>query len=108
MIERRGKKRGERIKEPEHLITEYKEGMTVSMSQAIVYRITKLCEEKEMSIYRLAKDSGINQSALNEIMQGRSKDPRIKTIGKIAKGFNMNLSSFFNDSIFKHIDYDID
>lgn len=108
MGERRGIKRGERIKEePNSLIIEYKEGMAVSVVQAIIYRINKLCEENEMSIYRLSKASGVNQSTLNEIMQGRSKNPRIETIGRIAKGFNMDLDSFFHDPIFKNIDYDL-
>lgn len=76
----------------------------VSMVQAVVHRINTLCERYDMSIYELAKLSGITQSTLNEIMQGRSERPRIDTIKKIAFGFGMQLPEFFDDPIFERIE----
>lgn len=80
-----------------------KDGM-LTMIDAIVYRINSLCEENNMSIYELSYLSGVSQSTLNEIMQGRSSRPRIDTVNKIAyNGFGINITEFFNDPIFDHI-----
>lgn len=75
----------------------------VTMVEAVVRRINNLCEVHNMSIYELSKLSGVSQSTLNEIMQGRSSRPRIDTLKKVAFGFNMTLSDFFNDPIFEQI-----
>lgn len=74
-----------------------------TMDQAVVHRINYLCELKNMSIYELAKLSGVSQSTLNEIMQGRSERPRIDTIKKVAFGFGMKLTEFLDDPIFERI-----
>jgi transcriptional regulator with XRE-family HTH domain len=74
-----------------------------TMVTAVVHRINALCEQKDMSIYELAKLSGVSQSTLNEIMQGRSERPRIDTIKKIAFGFSINLHEFFDDPVFDKI-----
>lgn len=75
-----------------------------TMVKAVVHRINTLCEEHDMSIYELSKLSGITQSTLNEIMQERSERPRIDTIKKIAFGFGMNLTEFFDDPVFERIE----
>ncbi|NCU19113.1 helix-turn-helix transcriptional regulator [Pallidibacillus pasinlerensis] len=74
-----------------------------TMVQAIIHRINHLCNEYDMSIYELSKLSGVNQSTLNEIMQERSKKPRIDTMKKIAFGFGMRLPEFFDDPVFDRI-----
>lgn len=75
----------------------------ITITEALKKRINDLCEKYEISIYRLSKESGVPQSTLNEIMQGRSKDPRASTVSKIAKGFGITAQEFYNDPIFDNL-----
>lgn len=67
--------------------------MEQTVGQAMLRNI---CEKERISIYELAKKTNITQSTLNEIKQGRSKNPRINTFIKIADGFGISLSELFN------------
>ena len=45
----------------------------MNVGQAVRERIAELCEEKHITINKLANISGITQSTLNNIMSGRNK-----------------------------------
>jgi transcriptional regulator with XRE-family HTH domain len=75
----------------------------VTLEEALKIRIDQLCKQKNISILKLSRLSNVNQSTLNEFMQGRTKFPSINTILKIANGFNMTLSEFFNADIFEQV-----
>lgn len=64
--------------------------------QIIANRITALCKERGFSINKLASMSNINQSTIDNIMHGVSKNPRIQTLHKIALSFNMTVSEFLH------------
>lgn len=40
--------------------------------------------------------SGLNQSTIDNIIRGLTKDPRIKTLHHIAIAFNMTLAEFLD------------
>lgn len=61
-----------------------------------VQRIRKLCKERGIAINKLATMSDVKQSTLDNIMQGNTKNPRVKTLHKIALAFNMTLSEFLD------------
>lgn len=44
----------------------------MNVGQAVRERIAELCEEKHITINKLANISGITQSTLNNIMSGRN------------------------------------
>lgn len=69
-----------------------------AMDYAEIYvkRIRHLCEERGISINRLAVMSGIRQSTLNNIISGVSKNPTAKTLHKIANALNMTLAEFLD------------
>lgn len=77
----------------------------VTMQEALHIRITKLCKKNNISLNKLAALSDVNQSTLNEFMQGRTKYPGIATIKKISNGLDMTLSEFFDDEIFNQISF---
>ena len=53
-------------------------------SQIYVNRIRQLCKERGFAINKLAKRAGINQSTLDNIVRGLTKDPRASTLHKVA------------------------
>lgn len=73
----------------------------MEVNEAIRLRIDRLLKEKGWIYNELIKRSGINQTTLSEFKSGRSKTITVRTVKKIAFGFGMNLSQFFDDELFK-------
>ena len=59
-------------------------------------RIRTLCEERGISINRLATMSGVSQSTLDNIMRVLSKKPTVSTLQKVSNAFNMSLAEFLD------------
>ncbi|MDO4617923.1 MAG: helix-turn-helix transcriptional regulator [Clostridia bacterium] len=70
-------------------------------------RILVLCEEKHMSINKLATESGISASTLKSILYGKSKNPGIVTIKQLCDGLDISLYEFFDTDEFKELEQDI-
>ena len=78
-------------------------------SEIYVKRIKSLCKQRGIAINKLATMSGVNQSTLDNIVRGITKDPRVKTLHKVAIAFNMTLAEFLdfdelNDYLFEEDD----
>ena len=78
-------------------------------SDIYVKRIKSLCKQRGIAINKLATMSGVNQSTLDNIVRGITKDPRVKTLHKVAIAFNMTLAEFLdfdelNDYLFEEDD----
>ena len=65
-------------------------------SELYVKRIRNLCRERGIAINRLANMSDVKQSTLDNIVRGLTKNPRVKTLHKIALAFNMTLAEFLD------------
>ena len=72
------------------------EVQTMEYSDIYVNRIRSLCKQRGIAINKLATMSGVNQSTLDNIVRGITKDPRAKTLHKIAIAFNMTLAEFLD------------
>lgn len=77
------------------------------ISEAVSKRIMNLCDEKNISINKLAIMSGITQSTLQSIISGKSKNQKILTIVRICDSLEMSLKDFFDDKLFKNIDSEL-
>lgn len=60
----------------------------------VITRISELMNERGWSIYRLAKESRISYSSLNNIFV-RNTIPSVFTLKKICDGLNVSMSYFF-------------
>ena len=65
-------------------------------SELYVKRIRELCKQRRIAINKLATMSDVKQSTLDNIVQGNTKNPRVKTLHKLAIAFNMTLAEFLN------------
>lgn len=65
-------------------------------SDIYVNRIRHLCRQRGIAINKLSTMSGVKQSTLDNIVRGLTKNPRVKTLHKIAIAFNMTLSEFLD------------
>ena len=79
----------------------------MNVGQAVRERIAELCEEKHITINKLANISGITQSTLNNIMSGRNNSITISTIQKICDGLEITVTDFFDSPLFVGIEQEI-
>ena len=70
--------------------------VAMEYSELYVKRIRKLCKERKIAINKLATMSDVKQSTLDNIVRGLTKNPRVKTLHKIALAFNMTLAEFLD------------
>lgn len=70
-------------------------------------RILRLCEERNISINRLATISALPPSSIKNILYGRSADPKILTIKKICDGVDITLGEFFSTPEFDALEQEI-
>ncbi len=78
----------------------------MTYSDVIILRLTKLCREQDITINKLATLSGITQSTVENIMSGKTKNPKLKTLHKLAIGLGMTVSELLdfpemNETIFE-------
>ena len=81
--------------------------ISVEYSDIYVRRIRKLCKERGIAINKLATMSDVKQSTLDNIVRGLTKNPRVKTLHKLALAFNMTLAEFLDyDELNEYSFYD--
>lgn len=67
---------------------------TLLIETDVLNRIQYFLRYKHWSIYKLAKESGLSYSSLNNIFN-RKTCPTLPTLEKICKGLHISLSEFF-------------
>ncbi len=78
----------------------------MQLSEAVQKRIINLCEEHNITINKLATNSGLSYSTVFSIFYGKSKSPKLSTILHICEGFDIELTDFFDDSLFKDVEFE--
>ena len=73
----------------------------MNLNRAFAMRLSNLLNEKNMSKYKLEKESGLTHSALRYIFNEVNTDVKFSTIVKVCNVLNINLKDFFDDEIFK-------
>lgn len=73
----------------------------------IKYRILQLCEERKITINKLANLSALPPSSLKNILYGKSHNPKIITIKMLCDGLGITLGEFFNTPEFDALEQEI-
>lgn len=68
----------------------------MTYSEIIVMRISTLCKQRGIAYNKLASMCGLNQSTIDNIVRGVTKDPRVQTLHHIAIGLNMTLAELLD------------
>lgn len=79
----------------------------INTVSAIRNRILRLCNERNLTINKLATISAVPPSSLKNILYGKSKDPKITTIKKLCDGLEITLGQFFNTYEFDNLEQEI-
>ncbi len=78
----------------------------MTLSEAIRTRIKFYQKQKGMSMWAIFKMSGVPMSTLSTFMSGRTDLIRLDTLLHICEGFNISITEFFDDEIFKNVEQD--
>lgn len=77
----------------------------MTYSDAVIRRLTVLCAERDITVNKLATLSEITQSTVDNLMKGKTRNPKLKTLHKLAIGLDMTVSELLdfpeiNETIF--------
>lgn len=68
----------------------------MTYSDAIIKRLTELCAKRKITINKLATLSGITQSTVDNLMKGKTKNPKLKILHRLAIGLDMTVSELLD------------
>lgn len=68
----------------------------MTYSDVIIKRLNDLCKEKGITINKLATLSGITQSTVENIISGKTKNPKLKTLHRLSIGLDMTVSELLD------------
>ena len=75
--------------------------------KAVINRILSLCQEKNITINKLATESGVSPSTLKNILYGKSKNPGIVTLKMLCDGLGISITEFFDTKEFRELEQEI-
>ena len=78
----------------------------MNINEATITRIRTLSKAQRLSMYELAYKTGMPPSMVKSIMNGKSKNPGIVNIKKMAEGLGLTIREFFDDDIFDNLEQD--
>lgn len=79
----------------------------MTIGSAVRQRILQLCEQRYITVNKLASLSGVTQSTVNNIVSGRNQSATISTIKKLCDGLDMTIQEFFDDPIFEALEQEL-
>lgn len=74
---------------------------------AVKNRILYLCDERGISINKLATISALPPSSVKNILYGKSQNPKLLTIKMICDGLGITLGEFFSTPEFDDLEQEI-
>ena len=80
----------------------------MNVCQAVAIRIKNLLKERNMTQYRLEKESGIQHGTMNGIISAKNRSIELNTVMMIARGFHMTVLEFLNDPVFTSEELEIE
>jgi len=74
---------------------------------AIRNRILRLCNDRDITINKLATLSALPPSSIKNILYGKSQNPKILTIKLVCDGLGITLGEFFSSQEFDQLEQEI-
>lgn len=79
----------------------------MTIGEACRKRILELCKERNITVNKLATISGVTQSTINNIINGRNNSMTISTIKKLCDGLEISVREFFESEVFLNLEQEI-
>ncbi len=79
----------------------------MTIGEACRIRIQELCNERNITLNKLAIISGVTQSTLNNIVSGRNNSATVSTLKKLCDGLEISMIEFFQNKVFEDLEQEI-
>ena len=79
----------------------------MNTTEAVRDRILHLCEERDLTINRLAAISALPPSSIKNILYGKSQNPKLLTIKMLCDGLGITLGEFFSTPEFDALEQEL-
>lgn len=76
----------------------------MKICEATNMRIQQLRKERRMTVYALIYQSGMPSSTVKSILHGKSQNPGIVNIKKLAEGLGVSIREFYDSDIFDDLE----
>ena len=80
----------------------------MTIATAVSKRIDEFLYLRNISLYKLAKDSGVPVSTLQNLFRGNTKSPTLAMIYKICIGLNITIFEFLDSPLFSYSEIELD
>lgn len=80
----------------------------MNMYITVKNRLIKLCEEKNMTYYKLSIESAVPHSTIKNILYGKSTNPGIVTLKMLCDGLGITITEFFDTDEFRNMTQEIE
>lgn len=79
----------------------------MTIGEAVRHRILQLCEERNLSVNKLSSISGVTQSTVNNVINGRNHSTTVSTLQKLCDGLGITIQDFFQSDLFVGLEQEI-
>lgn len=79
----------------------------MTIGEACKVRILELCQQRNITVNKLAIISGVTQSTLNNVISGRNHSVTVSTLQKLCDGLEISITEFFTSDVFTGIEQEI-
>ena len=79
----------------------------MNIGEAVRERILELCREYNISVNKLSDMSGVTQSTVNNIVNGRNHSTTVSTVKKLCDGLGITIEEFFQSELFRGLEQEI-
>lgn len=80
----------------------------MKINQAFKIRLTEYLSERNSSIFKFSKESGIGRSTIINLFEGNSKSPTLATLYQVCDALDISIYDFLNCELFARENIDIE
>ena len=80
----------------------------MGIKKAVTLRIANLCKDRKIKLNALANLSGVTPSTVYSMFDDDRADIGIVALKKLCDGFEISVTDFFDDEIFKVLEQEIE
>jgi len=77
------------------------------IGEATLLRVQQLCDEKGITINKLATQAGISRSVMGNWITRGIAEPSLSTVKKICDGLDISVIDFFACDLFRDLEQEI-
>lgn len=80
----------------------------MKINQAFKIRLTEYLSERNSSIFKFSKETGIGRSTIINLFEGNSKSPTLATLYQVCDALDISILDFLNCELFARENIDIE